>query len=57
MPDEKPPETRLQTDCLPHTSAQTERCSILRASKPPWSSAYEQGLQVGLATKATGPNA
>ena len=61
MPDEKPPETKV-TDRLFATYVGSDRKvldidSFKAAFVKALSDAYEQGLQDGLATKATGPDA
>jgi hypothetical protein len=61
MPDEKPPETKI-TDRLFSTYIGPDRKVLdidgfKAATVKALSDAYEQGLQDGLATKATGPNA
>ena len=61
MPDEKPPETKI-TDRLFATYISPDRKvldmdSFKAARVKALSDAYEQGLQYGLTTKATGPDA
>jgi hypothetical protein len=52
---------RSQTDCLPHTSGSDRKVLDIDSFKAAFvkalSDAYERGLEDGLATKTTGPDA
>ena len=57
----KPPEAKVTDRLFATYVSQTEKCSILMVSEPPSAQSsggcYEQGLQDGLVTRTTGPDA